>query len=224
MTGDAPDRGRSARLSPCPATTDRTLTVATPWSTPRHADQKPRVARTGTSGPHPAETGSRDTPRGMRGHLRPPWHRLSGRKVGRGCTLIRVPVTGRQAGSETRVELVRVGLGDQVVLDCAVCGGERAFEQPPCPDGHGLDCPERACTGCGSAVLVGSAPNAHAPAPVHVGQGSALVRETGVREAGVQETGVQETGVRGAATSELIREAWAREMRGRERSVPRIPA
>lgn len=30
------------------------------------------------------------------------------------------------------------------------------FEQPPCPDGHGEECPERACAECGSAVLVGS--------------------------------------------------------------------
>ncbi|MFD0899945.1 hypothetical protein [Actinomadura sediminis] len=37
------------------------------------------------------------------------------------------------------------------------------FEQPPCPDGHGPDCPERACVDCGSAVLVGPDP---APDPV----------------------------------------------------------
>ncbi|WP_067893405.1 hypothetical protein [Actinomadura chibensis] len=30
------------------------------------------------------------------------------------------------------------------------------FEQPPCPDGHGEECPERACVECGSAVFVGS--------------------------------------------------------------------
>ncbi|MFI0371258.1 hypothetical protein ACH35V_25625 [Actinomadura sp. 1N219] len=46
------------------------------------------------------------------------------------------------------------------------------FEQPPCPDGHGEECPERACAECGTAVLVGSpltAPGAvgvsAAPAP-----------------------------------------------------------
>ncbi|MEV5828538.1 hypothetical protein AB0L25_23550 [Spirillospora sp. NPDC052242] len=32
------------------------------------------------------------------------------------------------------------------------------FEQPPCPDGHGPDCPERACVDCGTAVLVGPDP------------------------------------------------------------------
>ncbi|TDB84119.1 hypothetical protein E1264_25785 [Actinomadura sp. KC216] len=30
------------------------------------------------------------------------------------------------------------------------------FEQPPCPDGHGEECPERACVECGTAVMVGS--------------------------------------------------------------------
>ncbi|WP_242886235.1 hypothetical protein [Actinomadura litoris] len=30
------------------------------------------------------------------------------------------------------------------------------FEQPPCPDGHGEECPERACTECGTAMLVGA--------------------------------------------------------------------
>lgn len=36
------------------------------------------------------------------------------------------------------------------------------FEQPPCPDGHGAECPERACVECGTAILVGLPP---APAP-----------------------------------------------------------
>ncbi|GLW64150.1 hypothetical protein Arub01_23940 [Actinomadura rubrobrunea] len=38
---------------------------------------------------------------------------------------------------------------------CSTCGDERLFEQPPCPDGHGADCPERVCTECGAALLVG---------------------------------------------------------------------
>ncbi|MBE1537612.1 hypothetical protein [Actinomadura algeriensis] len=37
------------------------------------------------------------------------------------------------------------------------------FEQPPCPDGHGPDCPERVCVECGAAVLLGSLVG---PAPV----------------------------------------------------------
>jgi hypothetical protein len=39
-------------------------------------------------------------------------------------------------------------------LYCDTCGGVQPFETPPCPDGHGVDCPELACTGCGSAVLI----------------------------------------------------------------------
>ncbi|MFF5263654.1 hypothetical protein ACFY4C_32405 [Actinomadura viridis] len=41
---------------------------------------------------------------------------------------------------------------------CSTCGDERDFEQPPCRDGHGSDCPERACTACGTAVLTGFPP------------------------------------------------------------------
>ncbi|SNT51902.1 hypothetical protein SAMN05443665_103842 [Actinomadura meyerae] len=50
---------------------------------------------------------------------------------------------------------------------CSTCGDERVFEQPPCSDGHGAECPERACTECGTAVLVGLPPVTAAPvAPV----------------------------------------------------------
>ncbi|MEV5573109.1 hypothetical protein AB0L06_23960 [Spirillospora sp. NPDC052269] len=38
---------------------------------------------------------------------------------------------------------------------CSTCGDERRFERTPCLDGHGADCPERACVECGAAVLVG---------------------------------------------------------------------
>lgn len=41
---------------------------------------------------------------------------------------------------------------------CSTCGDERTFEQPPCEDGHGLDCPELACVECGLALVVGDAP------------------------------------------------------------------
>jgi hypothetical protein len=63
---------------------------------------------------------------------------------------------------------------------CSTCGDEREFEQPPCADGHGPDCPERACTVCGTAVLVGlplsaspapPAPSAASPAPELTGPG-----------------------------------------------------
>jgi hypothetical protein len=29
---------------------------------------------------------------------------------------------------------------------------------PPCTDGHGADCLELACAGCGSAILIGADP------------------------------------------------------------------
>ena len=41
------------------------------------------------------------------------------------------------------------------VHDCPDCGDERAFVQPPCVDGHGADCPERACADCGTALWFG---------------------------------------------------------------------
>lgn len=38
---------------------------------------------------------------------------------------------------------------------CHNCAQRTDFEQPPCPDGHGPDCPEWYCTRCGTATLVG---------------------------------------------------------------------
>ncbi len=43
-------------------------------------------------------------------------------------------------------------------MHCPVCDTERNFEQPPCTDGHGPDCPEWVCTECGTALLVGPDP------------------------------------------------------------------
>lgn len=43
---------------------------------------------------------------------------------------------------------------------CSTCDGERHFEQPPCPDGHGEDCCEWACVECGMAILIGDIPEA----------------------------------------------------------------
>ncbi len=40
---------------------------------------------------------------------------------------------------------------------CTECCAEQEFEVPPCADGHGVDCPDLACTGCGAAVVVGLA-------------------------------------------------------------------
>ncbi|WFE41541.1 hypothetical protein [Micromonospora sp. WMMD998] len=39
-------------------------------------------------------------------------------------------------------------------LYCDTCEGVVLFEAPLCGDGHGADCPELVCTGCGAAVLV----------------------------------------------------------------------
>ncbi|MFY1681245.1 hypothetical protein [Micromonospora sp.] len=39
-------------------------------------------------------------------------------------------------------------------LYCDTCEGVQPFEAPPCADGHGADCPELLCTGCGAAVLI----------------------------------------------------------------------
>jgi hypothetical protein len=48
---------------------------------------------------------------------------------------------------------------------CPCCGDERAFETPPCGDGHGPDCAELACRDCGTALLVGPLPPVELPAP-----------------------------------------------------------
>lgn len=39
-------------------------------------------------------------------------------------------------------------------LPCDGCGTVTRFEVPPCPDGHGTDCPELVCTDCGGAYLL----------------------------------------------------------------------
>lgn len=49
-------------------------------------------------------------------------------------------------------------------LHCSTCGDERLFEQLPCIDGHGPDCPELACVGCGTAVLIGAVDSTNATA------------------------------------------------------------
>ena len=48
---------------------------------------------------------------------------------------------------------------------CAGCEGERAFEVPPCEDGHGADCIDLACVECGHAIVLG----------ILVGDGAVLV-------------------------------------------------
>lgn len=39
-------------------------------------------------------------------------------------------------------------------LHCDACQDVVPFEAPPCVDGHGADCPELVCTGCGAALLI----------------------------------------------------------------------
>lgn len=46
---------------------------------------------------------------------------------------------------------------------CCDCASEQFFEPVPCADGHGADCPERCCTVCGAAVLVGDLPPVDVP-------------------------------------------------------------
>gem|GEM_PF-1718945 len=51
------------------------------------------------------------------------------------------------------------------LLRCATCGTAAPHERPPCPDGHGRDCPEVACTRCGAATLTAPWP---LPVPVRL--------------------------------------------------------
>lgn len=41
-----------------------------------------------------------------------------------------------------------------LLLYCPTCTRECLAERPPCPDGHGDDCPDRACVECGTALLL----------------------------------------------------------------------
>jgi hypothetical protein len=39
-------------------------------------------------------------------------------------------------------------------LYCPTCARECLAEMPPCRDGHGDQCPDRACIECGTALLL----------------------------------------------------------------------
>jgi hypothetical protein len=43
-----------------------------------------------------------------------------------------------------------------VLRHCSTCGDDREFEAPPCPDGHGPECPELVCVACGTALFFGT--------------------------------------------------------------------
>ena len=49
---------------------------------------------------------------------------------------------------------------DSRLWPCPSCDDVRAFVQPPCADGHtadGGECPEWACSDCGTAYVLGDA-------------------------------------------------------------------
>jgi hypothetical protein len=46
----------------------------------------------------------------------------------------------------------------QLMRQCPCCADERVFEVPPCAEGHGGECSERACLDCGTALLVDPLP------------------------------------------------------------------
>jgi len=46
--------------------------------------------------------------------------------------------------------------GHGVKRFCDKCRAVRAFEQPPCQEGHGTDCDEWSCVVCGEAMLIAS--------------------------------------------------------------------
>ena len=52
------------------------------------------------------------------------------------------------------MEVSRVFSAAMIETYCSDCGDVEAFEQPPCVDGHGADCPEWLCLTCGAAVLI----------------------------------------------------------------------
>jgi hypothetical protein len=51
-------------------------------------------------------------------------------------------------------------LEDRLLEDgyCATCLADTLFERPPCIDGHEDDCPDWACTACGTAVATSPVP------------------------------------------------------------------
>lgn len=44
--------------------------------------------------------------------------------------------------------------GDLLLLYCPTCARDSLAEMPPCPDGHGEQCPDRACVECGTALVL----------------------------------------------------------------------
>jgi hypothetical protein len=71
-----------------------------------------------------------------------------------------------RSGAKAADERQRGGhVSDLQTLPCPTCGEDTDFEQPTCIDGHSEDggaCPEWACTECGTALVIGRVPVAHA--------------------------------------------------------------
>jgi hypothetical protein len=42
----------------------------------------------------------------------------------------------------------------ELFMHCPVCAKVSLVETPPCADGHGEECPDRACATCGTALFV----------------------------------------------------------------------
>lgn len=43
---------------------------------------------------------------------------------------------------------------EPLFLYCPTCARTTLAEIPPCPDGHGDDCPDRACVECGAGLVL----------------------------------------------------------------------
>jgi hypothetical protein len=49
---------------------------------------------------------------------------------------------------------VEIFTAAMIEVYCPECAELEVFEQPPCADGHGADCPEWVCLTCGTALLI----------------------------------------------------------------------
>ncbi len=67
------------------------------------------------------------------------------------------------------MERVHVGADGLTQRVCPECGDTRDFEQPPCSDGHGVECPDRACVECGTALFIDPQPVVARPDRASVG-------------------------------------------------------
>jgi hypothetical protein len=52
------------------------------------------------------------------------------------------------------MEVSHVFTAGMIEVYCPDCAELEVFEQPPCVDGHGVDCPEWLCLNCGTALLI----------------------------------------------------------------------